>query len=167
MEINSKIPYIDVISVAKDLCEYVTGKEQEIVYAQVALKNDDEVNKYLSAIICNKEDVEKALIETDKLNGKTMEEYLKSINKEYCHITTFKEDARRYEIDFNPRSDSEIKANIDDEHAYVDIFFRRFIKFRNKLIENKQVVKRDDIYQYFLSITGFEQDKSKKSRKSK
>lgn len=167
MEINSKIPYIDVISVAKDLCEYVTGNDQEIVYGQVTLKDGEDYNKYLSAVICNKEDVEKVLLDVEKNDGKTMEEYLNSLSKDYCHIATFKENARRYEIDFNPRSDSEIKANIDDEHAYVDIFFRRFIKFRNNLIENKQVVKRDDIYQYFLSITGFNQDKPKKSNKSK
>ncbi len=167
MEVNSKIPYIDVIAVTKDLCEYVTGKDQEIVYGQVTLKDGEDYNKYLSAIVCNKEDVEKVLIETSKLNGKTMEEYLKSLNKDFCHIATFKEDVRRYEIDFNPRSDSKIKANIDDEHAYVDMFFRRFIKFRNNLIENKQVVKRDDIYQYFLSITGFEQNRPNNSKKSK
>ena len=167
MEINSKIPYIDVITVAKDLCEYVTGKEQEIVYAQVTLKDGEEYNKYLSALVCDKEDVEKVLIDTNKLNGKTMEEYLNSLSKKYCHIATFDEEARRYEVDFNPRNDSQIKANIDDEHAYVDIFFRKFIRFRNNLIENKQVVKRDDIYQYFYSITGFNRDKSTKSNKSK
>lgn len=167
MEINSKIPYIDVITVAKDLCEYVTGKEQEIIYAQVTLKDGGESNKYLSTIVCDKENVEKTLVEITKHNGKTMEEYLNSISDDYCHIATFKEDTKRREVDFNPSSDSPIKANINDEYVYVDIFFRRFIKFRNKLIENKQVVKRDDIYQYFLSLTGFEQDKPKKSRKSK
>ena len=120
--------------------------------------------KYL---ICDKENVEKALIETTKLSGKTMEEYLDSINDNYCHIATFKEDTKRHDIDFDLSSDSPIKANINEEYSYVDTFFRRFINFRNNLIENKQVVKRDDIYQYFLSLTGFEQSKSKKSRKSK
>ena len=167
MEINSKIPYIDVITVAKDLCECIKGKEQEIIYAQVTLKDGEEFNNYLSTIICDKENVEKALIETAKLSGKTMKEYLNSINDDYCHIATFKEDTKRHDIDFDLSSDSPIKANINEEYSYVDAFFRRFINFRNNLIENKQVVKRDDIYQYFLSLTGFEQSKSKKSRKSK
>lgn len=167
MEINSKIPYIDVIVVAKDLCEYVKGKEQEVIYAQVTLKDGEGFDKYLSTIICDKDSVEKVLIETTKLSGKTMEEYLNSINDDYCHIATFKEDTKRRDIDFDLSSDSLIKANINEEYSYVDNFFRRFINFRNNLIENKQVVKRDDIYQYFLSLTGFEKEKPKKSGKSK
>ena len=124
MEINSKIPFIDVVTVAKSLCEYVTSEE--------------EMSK---------------------------EEY--SVNKGYCHIATFPEDIKRREVDFDFNSDSPIKADINEEYSYVDRFFKMFIRFRNNLIENKQVVKRDDIYQYFLSLTGFNQDTNKKHHKSK
>ena len=34
-------------------------------------------------------------------------------------------------------------------------FFQNFICFRNNLISNNEVVKRDDIYQYYLSVIGF------------
>ena len=165
MEINNKIPFIDVITISKDLCEYGTGEECEIIYAPVTLKEDGKAKKFLSVVVCPKEEVEQALIETIKFDGKNKEEY--TINPKYCHIATFPELTTRREVDFDVNSDSKIKANINKEYEYVEVFFRRFINFRNNLIKNKQVVKRDDIYQYYLSLTGFNQDKKKKNNKSK
>ena len=52
MEINSKIPFIDVVTVAKSLCEYVTSEEHEIIYVPVTLKDNGESKKYLSVLIC-------------------------------------------------------------------------------------------------------------------
>ena len=165
MEINNKIPFIDVVTMSKELCEYGTGEEWEIIYVPITLKENGENQKYLSVMVCPKEDVEKALLETTRFDGKDKEEY--TINPKYCHIATFPEDTKRREVDFDNESDSSIKANFNKEYDYVDVFFRRFINFRNNLIENKQVVKRDDIYQYFLSLTGFDQSKKKNNHKSK
>ena len=165
MEINNKIPFIDVITVAKDLCKYATGEDYEVIYVPIALKDNNEINHYLSVILCKKEEVEKALVETTKQEGKNITDY--TINSKYCHIATFPENTKRNEVDFDMNSDSKIKANINEEYNYIDIFFKRFINFRNNLIKNKQVVKRDDIYQYFLSLTGFNQNTTKKNKKSK
>ncbi len=165
MEINSKIPFIDVVTVAKSLCEYVTSEEHEIIYVPVTLKDNGESKKYLSVLICKKDEIEPVLIEYAKMGEMSKEEY--SVNKGYCHIATFPEDIKRREVDFDFNSDSPIKADINEEYSYVDRFFKMFIRFRNNLIENRQVVKRDDIYQYFLSLTGFNQDTNKKHHKSK
>lgn len=165
MKINNKIPFIDVITISKELCEYGTGKECEIIYVPVTLKEEGMDKKFLSVVVCPKEEVEQALIETTKFDGKNKEEYV--INPKYCHIATFPEFTTRREVDFDANSDSKIKANINKEYDYVDTFFRRFINFRNNLIKNKQVVKRDDIYQYYLSLTGFNKDKKKKNNKNK
>ncbi|MBQ6497717.1 MAG: hypothetical protein IJI58_03275 [Bacilli bacterium] len=249
MEINSKIPFIDVTYMTKELCKYINKEDYEVVRVPVTLKDNGEEKNYISLIACpkeeilntfvkvirpddkhidmtnhkyyyittiaeselnkaidfgknmkklygnvNKEDYESVFIPvTVKENEKelkyyvvimcpkkeilkTFEESLKSeiktkeeytINPNYCHIATFPEDAIGKEIDFDINSDSEIKANFNKEYEYVNNFFRRFINFRNKLIETEQVVKSDDIYQYFLSRTGFNQDTNKKHHKSK
>ncbi len=165
MEINNKIPFFDVVIVAKYLCEHVTGERHEIIYAPVTLKDEGKSNKYLSVLICKEKDVEEAVTEITKMNDKSIGEY--SINRKYCHIATFPENTKRKTVDFDMTSDSPIKANINEEYSYVDAFFRRFINFRNNLIENKQVVKSDDIYQFYASLTGFADNKKKKNNKSK
>ncbi len=165
MEINNKIPFFDVVIVSKYLCEHITGERHEIIYAPITLKDGDKLNNYLSVLICKEKDVEEAIIEATKMNDKSIEEY--SVNRKYCHIATFPENTKRREVDFDVNSDSPIKANINEEYSYVDAFFRRFINFRNNLIKNKQVVKRDDIYQFYASLTGFAQDKEKNRNKSK
>ena len=165
MEINSKLPFIDVVTVAKSLCEYVTSEEHEIIYVPVTLEDEGKLENYLSVLICKKDEIEAVLIEANKMGTKPKAEY--SPNKGYCHIATFPEDTKRREVDFDMNSDSPIKADINEEYSYVDRFFKTFIKFRNNLIEKKQVVKRDDIYQYFLSLTGFNQNDKKNKSKSR
>lgn len=54
MEINSRIPYIDVVILTKDLCEYVTGEEHKIVRIPVKLKEDGVLKDYLSIVVCKK-----------------------------------------------------------------------------------------------------------------
>ena len=165
MEINNKIPFFDVVIVSKYLCEHITGERHEIIYAPVTLKDEDKLNKYLSVLICKEKDVEEAVTEVVKMNDKPIEEYF--VNRKYCHIATFPENTKRKTVDFDMNSDSSIKANINEEYSYVDNFFRRFINFRNNLIENNQVVKSDDIYQFYASLTGFAQNKKKSNNKSK
>ena len=90
-----------------------------------------------------------------------LEDY--KIPEEYCHIATFKRKYREsHTISFDKSDDSFIYANYNDNFKYVENFFKSFIEFRNYLIDNNQVVKYDDLYQFYCSkITGFNNFKKK------
>lgn len=84
------------------------------------------------------------------------------IDNKYCHITTFETSNKKYrEISFAEDENYPIKACFSDEYKYIDDFFQKFIRFRNDLIRNKQVVKSDDIYQCFSSVTSFKEQNNK------
>ena len=164
MKTDGKIPFIDVVTVAKELCEYVTGEEHDIIYIPVSLKENGEIKKYMSTVVCKKSEVEEAITKTIKMDGMNKEDY--AVDSKYCHIATYPEDIKnRREIGFFEDDDCSIKADINEEYNYVTYFFRKFLNFRNTLISKRQTVKRDDIYQYFASVTGF--GESKKSKKNK
>lgn len=83
-------------------------------------------------------------------------------------ITLYEEKYGNYEsISFDKNSNFPIKDLFKDE-SFEKVFFNKFVDFRNYLIENKEIIKEDDIVQFYLSITGnFNKNKNSSKEKNK
>ena len=154
MKTNNRIPYIDVVITTKDMCEFLTGDKYTIMYVPIKLKDGDDLKQYISVVACTeeeKQDVQTNILENE---GLPREEY--RIDEKYCHITTYGDNnVENKQISFDDDYDYPIKACFSSEYKNIEQFFKNFIKMRNKLIEEKQLVKDDDIEQYFQASTGF------------
>ena len=166
MEKNSKLALSDVTSTTRDLCEYATGDEYRTIYVDLNLKDKGKLVEYTSIVACKKEDVKDAKEEILDYDGYDISQF--SVNSRYCHIATFESNLYyKNLISFDMSDDCPIKAEINDEFGYVDAFFRRFIDFRNRLIERNQVIKDDDVYQFFLAVTDGYEKRKKETLKNK
>jgi len=154
MEINNRISYEDVLYTTKDICEYMTGEDYAILSIPIKLKDKDVLKDYISVIACknSEKDLVKAEILTQE--GLTKNEYIKNVG--YCHITTYETNNMETKyISFDNNDNYPIKAMFNSPYSEIEAFFKNFIKFRNDLIEKNQIVKSDDIEQYFQAVTGF------------
>ena len=154
MKINNRIPYNDVLYTTKDICEYITGEEHTILSIPIELRDEEKLKDYISVIVCkeNEKDFIKAEILANE--GLLKNEYIKNIG--YCHITTYEaNNMETKDISFDINDDYPIKASFNSPYSEIEQFFKNFIKFRNNLIKKNQIVKDDDINQYFQSVTGF------------
>ena len=164
MEKSSKLTFSDVTSTTKDICKFVTGEDYTVAYIDLYLRDKGDLKEYTSVVACREDDYKDLVDEVLSFDGMNKDKY--SINPKYCHIATFESHYYlRHPISFDSNDDCPIKADINEEYGYVDAFFRRFIDFRNRLIENGEVVKDDDIYQYFLVLSdGLERKNKPKLR---
>lgn len=156
---NSRLPLIDVMIISKKLCEDMTHEEHSLVHLLIKLNDGGELRHFVVVGACVSEDqeiTEKKILENE---GRKKEEI--EFPDHFCHITTFDADIRKREISFDNEDDWPIKANFNSEFLAHNYFFKRFINFRNGLIENNLVVKSDDIYQYYESLTGFKRTRKK------
>ena len=152
MEKSSKLSFSDVISTTKDLCSCVTGDKYKVAYINLNLSDKGVLKEYTSVVACREEEYPDLVIDALSFDGCDKEKYV--LDSKFCHIATFESYLYpRNPISFDMNDDCPIKAEINEEYGYLDAFFRRFIEFRNNLIENNQVVKEDDIYQYCLVVT--------------
>ena len=147
MEVHNKINYFDVLAITKMMCTDIIGKEHEIVSVPMTLEDEGELRQYTSVFVCDKDDKEELLKSTQELNGVVKEEY--NLDKKYCHITTYESKYSKKAISFDSKDSCPIKANFNEEYSYIEDFFKKFIGFRNNLLKVHQVVKADDIYQYY------------------
>ena len=165
MKTNSKIPFIDVTILTKRICEYITGDEYEITPVKLNLFEDNKEKSYISVIAHKKDDLISLIDDVLKNEGKQKDNY--ELDKKYCHITTYEEGLKKDFISFDNNDDCPIKANFDSDYNYLEYFFKSFISFRNNLINTNQVIKDDDIEQYFQSIIGFPNEKKLTKNKLK
>ena len=166
MKDRNSLSIFNVSSLTGDICSYYNEGEWESVYVPVNLKNEKGLDGYYSLVCCPKNKTEELYKYIQKMNGFLLEDY--KIPEEYCHIATFERKYREsHTISFDKNDDSFIYANYNDNFKYVEDFFKSFIEFRSYLIDNNQVVKYDDLYQFYCSkITGFN-DFKKSSKKKK
>ena len=162
MKINNSLPFMDTILITKDMCELVFDEKCDIAFVPVKLNDNGVLTKYTSVVVCKEKDVDSLKEEISNNNGVDKDNFKLSDN--YCHITTFKTNKKKDFISFDKEDEFPIKADFNKEYNYIDNFFMSFIKFRNNLIRNNQVIKHDDIYQYFSSVIGFSQEKRAVSR---
>lgn len=154
MKTNNRISYSDVLYTTKDICEYMTGDEHAILSVPIKLKDEGELKEYISIIVCK--DSEKDLVQAEILTneGSSKKDYIKNIG--YCHITTYEaNNIETKDISFDSDDNYPVKANFNSPYSEIEQFFKNFIKFRNNLIKNNEIVKDDDLDQYFQSVTGF------------
>ena len=151
-EQTKQLNMIDVCSLTRKICENITGERYAVIYEPVELECNGVMKEYKSAIACRVKDIQavQSIIAYQKeLN---IENY--QIPEKYCHIATYEKELEDTgNISFDSKDDCPIHAVMNGEYEYVRNFFERFLKFRNKLIENGERVKEDDIHQYFLFVT--------------
>ena len=162
MEINNKIKTYEVSAIAKDFCDLLdSGYNHEVIYANVDLLDDKELKTYTTMLCCRTDDVDDVLESIKQFNGKSKEDY--KLDNNICHIATFLnlDNNYFYNISFDDMEECEIHANINDKYRGLEYFFKDFIDFRNNLILKNDIVKEDDIYQFFLSVVrGFPKKKN-------
>ena len=153
MEINSEIPFCDVLVITKDMCELINDESFEIVYRPVKLNDGNKIVDYTSIVATPSAKVEDLKSVIDNQNNIDKKDF--QIPNEYCHITTYETEKKNNFISFDYSDNNLVKAHFTDKYKYIDNFFSSYINFRNHLISEKQRVKEDDIYQYFSSLVGF------------
>ena len=158
MKNDKTIPFTDVIAVTKDFCNLVHDEEYETVYVPTIVRKNEGIKTYFSVIVCEKSAADR--INKSIEDNSFFEANIISLGKDFCYITTFDSDKKHDRISFDKNDDCPIKASFSSDYLYIEYFFKKFIDFRNNLINNNEVVKSDDIFQYFYSIVGF----SKKQR---
>ena len=139
---------MQVLSVSRQLVEASLGEECTSVNVPVVLLDEiGQLQECMSHSICKKSEVFEAKDIIRNLNGLTKEEFIEK--NPYCHISTYPMEAAGYYLaSFDPNDDIPCKIEISDGYNYLDYFFCKFNNMRNNLIENHEVVKDDDIYQY-------------------
>lgn len=163
MEANNKVPFIDVIVMTKDLCEYVTGDNYEVISVPIELIVNNSKEKFITVAACKKGEEKKLTTEILKNSNRKKEDFY--LDDKYFHITTYESGVKKEYISFDDSDKHSINFNPNEKYYYVEFFFKKFINFRNNLIANNQIVKDDDIYQYFLSLIGFPDRKEKYKKK--
>lgn len=150
---NDRLSFIEVLVATKELYELINQEDSEIIRVPLELYSDDNALKdYLSIIVCKKKDRKRTEEAMKKQNHKQRKDL--EVPKGSCHITTFYEVIpKSREITFNRNDDGcPIKASFNKEYESIDQFFKSFIRFRNKLIENNEIVKEDDLFQYLALV---------------
>ena len=159
MSSNKRIPFTDVVTLTKDICEFIANEKYETLYVPTKDKDNKDT---ISVISCKENSLRKVKKDIDKYGYVDKEELIN--NENYCYITTYDRKKLIKEISFDINDDYPAKAEFTDEYEFLSNFFKNFITFRNNLIENNEVVKKDDIYQYFLSLVGFSEMERKYNR---
>ena len=167
MKKNSMLVYAEVCGFTAELCTFKTGDIHDILHVPVHLVDQDEEKRFITTIVCREDEKEQAVKDIQKNNGLKKEDY--SVPGKYCHICTHDDGVDNYFISFDKQDDYPVKANFNQEYTEVSDFFESFIRFRTKLLEKGEIVKSDDLYQYYLAVTrGFNsKNKNKKSFKEK
>ena len=151
MEINKKMPITDVTSITTEFCELMDDSRYEVIRRSVDLFDEKGFHTYTTMLCCSVDDIEEATKEIEAQCGRDINSYI--LNNKYCHIATYKDTGKiHHDISFDDEEDCDIHANYNKEYKNIEEFFRRFIRFRNNLIQNNEIVKDDDCYQYFLSV---------------
>ena len=137
-----------IVDASRELIEKVEGEEYKDFFVPLELiDKKGNKNKYISYSICKKCEVEEAKKVISSFNGLNKDEYIK--NNPYCHITTFPANSNEhYLISFDMKDDYPCKAEISDKYNCITEFLNSFNKMRNRLIDNNERVKEDDIKQY-------------------
>jgi len=151
-----------VLCASRELVSASLG--EECVSINVVLKlldENNELKEYESYCICKKDEEIDAMERLKEFNGLSKEEYIK--NNPYCHFCTYPVGQKDFYISFNEDDNVPCKAEFSEGYNYLDYFFYKFNKFRNKLIDNKEVVKIDDLEDYlFLVLENGKKDKKDK-----
>ena len=168
MKINNKqknvLDLMQVLSASRQLVSAAVGEECVIINESVMLLDEnDELKQYISHCICKETEEVEAKNTLRELNGLTKEEYIQK--NPYCHISTYPlDEAGQFVISFDPEDDIPHKAEISRGYPYLDYFFLKFNNMRNNLIDNNEIVKEDDIYQYlYLILNSYEKQQEKES----
>lgn len=145
---------IEVMDVSKQLMGVATGEKCVSVNLPLQLVNDDNLLEcYMTHTICKESEEEEAKERLKELSGLTKKEFIKQ--NPYCHISSYSmDDAGYYMASFDVNDDEPCKIQFSEGYEYLNYFFYKFNNMRNNLIENKQIVKDDDIYQYLDIVLG-------------
>lgn len=157
---------LQVLSASRQLVEAAQNEECTSINVPVKLLDENnELKDFISHSICKKSEEVEANINIRQLNGLTKEEFIEQ--NPYCHISTYPvEDAGSFLVSFDLNDDIPRKVEISNGYNYLDYFFLKFNNMRNKLIDNNEIVKEDDIYQYLDIVLGAnkKEEKEKESR---
>lgn len=158
---------IQVVAASRKLVEASVGEECSSVNVPVKLLNENnELKEYISHSICKTSEEADAKINLRRLNGITKEEFIEK--NPYCHISTYPvEEAGSFLVSFDPEDDIPCKVEISRGYNYLDYFFLKFNNMRNKLIDNNEIVKEDDIYQYLDMVLGANKKEEQKESRFK
>ena len=143
---------MQVLSASRQLVSAAEGEECTIVNVPVKLLDENnELKDYISYSICKESEEAEANIAIRKLSGLTKEDFVKQ--NPYCHITTYPVNLiSSFSVSFDPEDNIPRKVQISRGYNYLDYFFLKFNNMRNTLIDNNEVVKEDDIFQYLYLI---------------
>lgn len=155
---------LQVLSASRQLVEAAQNEECTSINVPVKLLDENnELKDYISHSICKKSEEVDAKIFLRSLNGLTKEEFIEQ--NPYCHISTYSiDDAGSFLVSFDPYDDNPCKVEFSKGYNYLDYFFYKFNNMRNKLIDNHEIVKEDDIYQYLDIVLGANKKEEKESR---
>ena len=144
---KNEVRLIDALSASRQLCEEIDKEENEMVCVPIDLVEDNgDIKRYISLLICKKDEEVEAKTTLRKCVGMTKDEYIES--NPYHHISTFRvEDAGREYASFDLNDDNPVKIELKEEDVILRDFFQKFNRFRNSTIENNEILKDDDIYQ--------------------
>ena len=155
---------LQVLSASRQLVSAAVGEECIIIIEPVMLIDENnELKQYISHSICKESEEVEAKNTIRELDGLTKDDFIEK--NPYCHISTYPTDeAGQFLISFDPEDDIPHKAEISRGYPYLDYFFLKFNNMRNNLIDNNEIVKEDDIYQYlYLVLNSYEKSKKKES----
>ena len=155
---------LDVLSASRRLVEASCGEECTSVSVSVNLKDEEgNYKQYISNVICKSSEEYDARIALRHMSGLTKKEYIENVP--FCHVATYPiEEAGKFKVSFNKEDDGICKAEFSKGYSYLNYFFLKFNKMRNDLIDEGQVVKRDDIYQYLDLVLANEHEEEKETR---
>ena len=153
---------MQVLSACRQLVSASVGEECIIINEPVMLLDENnELKQYISHSICKESEEIEAGNAIRELSGITKEEFIEK--NPYCHISTYPTtEAGQCIISFDPEDDVPHKAEISKGYPYLNYFFLKFNNMRNNLIDNNEIVKDDDIFQYLYLILGSYEKKQEK-----
>ncbi len=150
-----RLNMIQVGIVVKDLMNYATGEECDFESYPVILKDEDGKDVKKLALVSFKEsDRDRVISEVNRNNGKSIDNFFIS-PVTGCLITLYDKGPKIGNfVSFDEDDDYPVKSMIPDDYSYAQVFFEKFLNFRDGLRRQNSVIKDDDIFQYFISVTG-------------
>lgn len=158
MENDYKLSTNDVVEITKDFCELMDGEDYITIYKHINLLDNNIMNDYIVLFCCRKEDAIKIMNQIDFYKGKNKDQFI--INKDCCHIATYKSSNNNDFISFNDNDECNIHAKFNKEFSCIEDFFIKYLKYKNNLNNNDY---KDDINKYYLEFKKGFIDNSKDS----
>ena len=164
---------IDLVSVevcVKNLCKRITGDDFSTIDMSVYLNDNGQLQEYITTVCFPNEERENVIKNLKDNEGKTLDNFINSIDKKFCHICTCE---RRYHEIFLVSFENDnypAQVRFSDSYPLVNEFFKKYISERNKLIDKKIRVPKSDFdlgeyYDSYFSVNSYAK-KQKKKKKS-